>query len=303
MHPKKTYFLAPTRDQAPTGAIALGNLINSPRTPEFPLNDPKSPTTKLLLSTATLIPELDATRSVSTKLSIQRSVFVSFLWGLLGQNPIELGLGISKEDTGTYKIPRLETRTINPSLADVGALFAEPAVQDAIRDSRFTANLYMITGLQIAHGAEYVVSRARARGARVHLVADLTAATGGVPVGVGVGTELTRETKGQSAGKVEGAFVLAYSLREVLYKRKTLTGQRRAKAEGDLYGDGEKKAKVKEAELEFEAELAGLKDEDPELPEHWGLDVENGLDLDGAECQIVRLDADTDDDDDDLDED
>jgi hypothetical protein len=43
---------------------------------------------------------------------------------------------------------------------------------------------------------------------------------------------------------------------------------------------------------EFEAELAGLKGEDPELAEQWDLDVESGLDVDGAECQVVRVDAD-----------
>jgi hypothetical protein len=57
--------------------------------------------------------------------------------------------------------------------------------------------------------------------------------------------------------------------------------------------------------VEFEAELAGLKGEDPELPEHWDLEVEGGLDLDGEECQIVRVDVDDggyDDDDDDDDD-
>ncbi|KAG7285875.1 hypothetical protein NEMBOFW57_008169 [Staphylotrichum longicolle] len=295
MRLKKTYFLAPTRDQPPTGAIALGNLIQSPRTPEFPLNDPNSPTITRLLSTATTTAEADATRSLSSKLSLQPTIFATFLSGLLGtQNPLELTLEFSQEDAATYRIPRLETRTINPSLADVRALFAEPSVQAALRDSRFSANLYLVTGVQVAHGAEYVVARARGRGAEVRVVADGVAgaaAAGGVPVG--------------SAGRVVGPFVFAYCLREVLYKRKAVTGQRRARVEGDLYGDGEKKREVgkKEEGVEFEGELAALKEEDPELPEHWDLDVEEGLDLDGEECQIVRTDVDQDGHDDDDDED
>ncbi|KAK4236096.1 hypothetical protein C8A03DRAFT_17238 [Achaetomium macrosporum] len=307
MHPKKTYFLAPTRDQPPNGAIALGNLIKSPRTPDFPLNDANSPTIKRLRSAAIITPELDATRSLSTKLSLQPSIFTSFLSGLLGD--LELGLDLTKEATAHYKIPRLETHTINPLLADVRALFAEPDVQAALRDSRFTANLYLITGVQIAYGAEYVVARARERGAHVHLAADVTAAMG-VPVGVGVGTEVVASNEGRAAGRVEGPFVFAYSLREVLYRRKMVTGQRRVKVEGDLFADfegGKSKGVVAVVEgdqeegegVKFQAELAGLKEDDPELPEHWDLAVEGGLGLDGAECQIVRVDAGENGDDDD----
>ncbi|KAL2181906.1 uncharacterized protein P884DRAFT_254062 [Thermothelomyces heterothallicus CBS 202.75] len=313
MHPKRTYFLAPTRDQAPTGPIALGNLIRSPREPDFPLNDPNSPTVRRLQSAATVVPEADATRSAHTARSLQPTVFLSFLSGLLGQNPVELSVAYSAAGGAAYRIPRLETRTIHPSAADVAALFAEPAVQAALRDSRFTANLYLVTGLQIAtHGAEYLVSGARARGVRLHFLTDLiTTAAGGVPVGAGVGAEATEATEGRSAGRIEGPFVLAYSLREVLYRRKKVTGQRRPRIEGDLYADGERKVRIKREEEEeegqlesFEAELAGLKDEDPELPEYWDLiDVETGVDLDGAECQIVRVDADKDDGDDDPDED
>jgi len=52
----------------------------------------------------------------------------------------------NKEDGLSYTIPRLSTRTINPSLADIRAIFAEQQVQGAIRDSAFTANLYLIVG-------------------------------------------------------------------------------------------------------------------------------------------------------------
>ncbi|SPQ17718.1 a1942bb3-b0b4-42fa-909b-f55ff22be790 [Thermothielavioides terrestris] len=267
MHPKRTYFLAPSRDQAPTGAIALGNLIKSPRSPEFPLNDPKSPTVTRLQSTATVISETNATRTLSAKFSVQRSVFASFLQGILGgQDPVHLEL--------------------------LAALFAEPSVQAALRDSRFTANLYLVTAVQIAHGADYVVARARRRGTHVHLAADLLGPSAGtVPAGAGVQADVGGAAHVRSAGTVEGPFVFAYSLREVLYRRKTVTEQRRARVKGDLYGIGEKAVRpVETGDAEYVAELAGLKDEDPELPGQWDLDVESGLDMDGSECQIVRVD-------------
>lgn len=140
-------------------------------------------------------------------------------------------------------------------------------------------------------------------------MADLTAVAGGVPVGVGAGVDVVRETRGLARGRVEGAFVLAYCLREVVYRRRTVTGQRRARVEGDLYGErgevGKGVVDWEGEEVEFEVELAGLKGEDPELPEQWDLEVESGLDVDGTECQVVRVDGHEglDDDTDELDED
>lgn len=297
MSPKKTYFLAPSRDQAPTGVISLGNLIKSPRGPEFALNDTNSETVKRLQASAYLTPEIDATREWTNKLTVRPNVFASFLWGLLGEKPVDLGFNLGKDDSITYTIARLETKTINPSLADVRAIFSEKDVQDTIRDSKFTANLYMITAVQIAHGAEYVISKAREHGANLHGAVDLTAATG-VPATVGGGIEGNLATGAKSKGKIEGSFVFAYGLREVLYKRKTVTEQRHTKMEGDLMEHGGKKLKEEEEiVLEYEAELAGLKAEDPELPEYWDMDIDTGLDLDGDECQIVRVDGEDDDDD------
>jgi len=316
MPPKKTYYLAPTRDQPPTasGPIALGNLIKSPRKPEFPLNDPSSPAIAHLLRTrsAAVVTEHNAVRSLSHSRSLRPTVFASFLTGLFGgghlgnTNPVTAGVEFDFTDTSfqTYRINKLETITINPSLEDISALFAEPAVQAALRDSRFTANLYLITGIQVAYGAEYLISRAKERGVTLHVAVDLTALlTGGVPVpvpggvvGVGTGGEAVKETEGTAKGKVDGPFVFAYCVREVLYKRRKVTGQRRGKGAGDLYAvsgeDSLGQEKEKEKEAEFEAELAGVKEEDQDLPGYWDLAVESGLDLDGTECQIVRVDED-----------
>ncbi|KAL2155919.1 hypothetical protein VTH82DRAFT_661 [Thermothelomyces myriococcoides] len=283
MHPKRTYFLAPTRDQSPLGPIALGNLIKSPHEPDIPLNDPNSPTVRRLQSAATVISEVDATRSSAASRSFQPTVFLSFLSDLLGQKPVELSLSYLASRGAEFRIPRLETRTISPTTADVAALFAESAVQAALRNSLFTANLYLVTGVQIAtQGAEYVVSGAKA----------------------------TKAAEVKSTGKIEGAFVLAYSLREVLYRKKRVTGQRRPRIEGNLFADGQRRVRANREEEEeeeeqlelFEAELAGLKEEDPELPEYWDLDVDAGVDLDGQECQIVRVDADMNDSNDALDD-
>ncbi|KAK3903548.1 hypothetical protein C8A05DRAFT_43243 [Staphylotrichum tortipilum] len=293
MGPKKTYFLAPTRDFSPTtGAIRLGNLIQSPRTPDFPLNSPTSPTLTQLLTTATTTPESNALRTLTTYSTLHPSLFTSLLSSLGIPSPLSLTLFLSKSShsTQSYKIPLLETRTIYPTIADLTALFTEPAVQSALRDSRFEANLYIITGVQVASkGTEYTITSKKDKGGGVEV---------GVDVGLLAGTPRSEVAEtgsacGRGGGTVEGGFVLAYSLREVVYKRKRVTGQRRGRKEGDLFGVGGGRRQEKEevGEEEFEAELAGLKEEDGELAEQWSLEAEVGVDLEGEECLIVRVDG------------
>jgi len=293
---KKRYFLTPTRDYSSAGAIALGNLIKSPRSPEFPLNDPHSATLQKLVASALTVSEIDAKRETKTASAVKPSVWTSFLSGI-GPG-IDLGLDRNKEDGLSYTIPRLSTRTINPSLADIRAIFAEQQVQGAIRDSAFTANLYLIVGVQIAHGAEYVSSRVRGSGGVIKLAVDLTPA--GVPLTAGVGLEGMRSKEDEAGGKIVDDFVFAYSLREVLYKRKGVTEQKQPKMEGDLMGRGEgERVLAKEvARRDFEAEFCGLRDEDEELHRRWDWKTEVVDDLDGQECQVIHVEAEEAEDDD-----
>jgi len=97
-------------------------------------------------------------------------------------------------------------------------------VQHAIRDSRFTANLYLVVGVQIAHGAEYFRSRVRGSAVGAHFAADLAAT--GVPMTAGAGGEAGKSREEGAGGKIVDDFVFAYSLREVLYRRKRVTEQR-----------------------------------------------------------------------------
>ena len=88
-------------------------------------------------------------------------------------------------------------------------------------------------------------------------------------------------------------FVFAYSLREVLYKRKGVTEQKQPKMEGDLMGRGEgKRVLAKEvARRDFEAGFCGLRDEDEELHRRWDWKTEVVDDLDGQECQVIHVEA------------
>ncbi|KAK4449811.1 hypothetical protein QBC34DRAFT_404021 [Podospora aff. communis PSN243] len=290
---KKTYFLVPTRDFSPSGAIALGNLIKSPRSPEFPLNDANSATLQKLSASAITISETDAHRETSSASSLKPTIWAYFLSGI-GPG-VEFNLDKTKQENLSYIIPRLSTRVINPSLADIGAIFAERQVQDAIRDSRFATNLYLIVGVQIAHGAEYVRSRKRGSGVGANVSADLAAVE--APVTAGLGAEAAKSREEAAHGKVVDDFVFAYSLREVLYRRKKVTEQRQSRVEGDLMGHelSEKSATSRVVEQKFEAEFVGLKDGE-DLGESWDWPTQAVADVDGTECQVVHVEEESDED-------
>ena len=286
---KKTYFLAPTRDSHPSGPIALGNLIKDPRAPEIALNDLKSDTVRRLVEESIVTSEIDATRELTSGINVKPSVWASFLSGL-GPGG-DLGLDVKHEKGVAFNIAKLTTRTINPSMAAIKAIFQEPEVQDAIKDSRFRANLYIITGIQIAHGAEYLVSKTRERGGHLHGTVDLTPVS--APVSIGAGVEISRSKGQTSGGLIQSDFVFAYSLREILYKRKKAEEQKTV-AKGDLWGHDQPETKAPERQDDDEgvtAELSGLKEDDPDLPEYWDLETGDGLDYDGNVCQYVRVEG------------
>ncbi|KAK3362510.1 hypothetical protein B0T25DRAFT_7862 [Lasiosphaeria hispida] len=86
---RDTDFLAPTRDHPPpppppTGAVRLGNLTKSPRTPEYPLNNLHSPTLQLLLASSHRTHEVNAYRSLSSTPSIHPTIWALFLASVLG---------------------------------------------------------------------------------------------------------------------------------------------------------------------------------------------------------------------------
>ena len=179
-----------------------------------------------------------------------------------------LELNRTKGDSLLYKIPRLSTRIISPTLADIRTIFTEQQVQDAIRNSRFTTNLYLIVSVQIAHSTEYLSSRGRENGSGAHLSVDLAAA--GVPLSLEAGVEATKSRDDKAGGKIVNDFMFAYSLREVLYRRKNVTEQRQPKLEGDFMENRSGwRPYVKEAvEQKFKAEFAGLKDAEEELTQY-----------------------------------
>jgi hypothetical protein len=284
----KTYFLAPTRDTPPNGPITLGSIIKSPRSPELSLNERDSPAVKALKVGETSV--TSASRTLLKSGKGKAGVWAEFIDGV----------GISGKISGNwdngelaqYKFEKLITKTIAPDLVAVSKIFEEASVQKAIKDSRFRANLYMITGIKVARGADVAISKIRARGGNLYFGVDTTALA--LPLKIGPDISATT-TAGQSLTEHHSTdFVFAYRLRELVYKRKVIEEQKEY-PKGDLMGHNEGMGEMGDNEdFPVEAEVSGLDPEDLKA-EDWELEPIAATDDDGEDCVCVAIDGDDDD--------
>jgi hypothetical protein len=148
----------------------------------------------------------------------------------------------------------------------------------------------MITSIQIAYGANVIASTIRERGGFLHFRADLTPT--GAPVNAGATIEASKKA-GQifsSHTSEDTPFVLAYRLREIVYRRAIVREQKEVNS-GDLMGNDARKPEKEEGDdpSNYTADLYSLKDEDPELPEMWEMKPTPAVDEDGSECQVVAV--------------
>lgn len=279
----KTYFLAPTRETLPSGPIFLGGIISSPRSPEISLNNKRSPLLSALeVSTSTVH---DSTRTLSKGTKGKAGVWCEFI--------IDIGVGgdagITWDNTevAEYKFEELVTKTIAPSLHEVRKLFEDDGVQQEIKNSRFGSNLYLITGIKIARGAEVAISKVRSRGGNLHFGVDTTAL--GVPIKVGPDLENERSRGQGLTEKIKHEFVFAYRLRELRYRRKQVEGQKQYD-KGDLMGHGQdsKESDSEDDEEGGEPELTYLENADVK-GDVWELDPSKVMDDDGEEVRVVRF--------------
>ncbi|KAK8084721.1 major facilitator superfamily MFS-1 [Apiospora hydei] len=187
---------------APDGPIALGNIISDPRSPEIAINFSTPATTSALGNLVVHeAVELDQTRTLDNSNNVQPSVWAKFLSGLvpgLGDIGGEAGVRAASGSTSSYSFEKIVTREIFPDLETVRTAFGDEQVQQSIKKRHWQLSVFMITGVQIAYGAEVLLNRARERGVYFQTGVDLTAATGGVaPVSVGAGLD-TSSTSSQS---------------------------------------------------------------------------------------------------------
>ncbi|KAL2067622.1 hypothetical protein VTL71DRAFT_15718 [Oculimacula yallundae] len=299
----KTYFLVPTRDTPPNGPIFLGSIIKSPRSPELSVNGKTSPLLSALDVVVTKV--IDSSRQITHNGKGKTGVWVEFL----------SGMGIGAEVSGnwddieqsTYKFDELITQTIAPSFAEIVAIFNEPDVQQFLKDSRFRDNLYMITGIKIARGADIAVSKIKSKGGNFNFGIDTTPF--GVPIKIGPDVEISKEAGQSYEEKHTDDFVFAYRLREIRYRKKAVEDQREYR-KGDLLGAGPRKKNEEQEvgvgpgvqkgpqetpqdEVVAEAELVGLGKNDVD-GDAWDADTALTVDDDGDEVHCVLLEDDED---------
>ncbi|KAK6855297.1 hypothetical protein PG995_008829 [Apiospora arundinis] len=296
----KVYYLAPTRHVPPDGPIALGSIITDPRSPEMAINSssPSSPASALLqeLKVHETV-ELNQSRTLDDNRAVQPSIWAKFFAGVVP------GLGLDAEasvrtasgSSSSYSFDKIVTREIFPDLETVRTLFTSDAqVQQSIKDRRWQLSLFLITGVQIAYGAEVLLNQARERGVYLQAGVDLTAATGGRRAHLGGRRSLSTS--------YQTPFVFAYRLRQILYRRKKVEKQRDA-TKGDLLGvrDGKDDPRISNDEGGgvYTVQFAGLDEEDEDLPDIFDLDTED-IEVPGGQNVRIAIpqpaDADSDDD-------
>lgn len=281
---KKTYFLAPARHSTPLGTIALGNIIEDPRQPEIAINDPTSATVRRLAAKATCIDETNTFSYLAEGRNAKASVMAKVLEGF-GDIGGGAGLARSNDMSSIYKIEKMTTQTVSPTLQEVKTIFNESSVQSTLRRRLFRSSVYMIISIRVVYGAEAFASTVRAAGGFLHFTADLTAT--GVPVNIGTALEAAKSNGQIMSTQVSNKtpFVLAYRLREIVFKRKEVVGQK--EVEGEMLHAHGHLEQVREDMSKYFADVMSLEEEDLTLPECLGIPTVVGKDTDGSRLQIA----------------
>ncbi|KAL8880049.1 MAG: hypothetical protein Q9198_002463 [Flavoplaca austrocitrina] len=170
-------------------------------------------------------------------------------------------------DVRTYQFDRLETQTFWPTEEYVKSSVGSKAVQDFLKSKKFFHNVYMVTSIKIAHGANISRSAMRYHGVFAQLGVDGTPA--GIPISAGPQGDLEWGRTKTSSLDRESGFVFAFRLREVRYTTKRGLKQNEF-VKGALFGLGESTLDEVRAgedagidlEESQEFELMGLADDD-----------------------------------------
>lgn len=284
----KIYFLVPggATDCPPDGPIALGNIINDPRTPELAINAPLSKIVKGIAVSETC--EFNTSRELKNEISFKPSVWAKFV-NLFHAGDIgtETKAIYSNTDKSIYKFDKVVTKRIAPDDATVKLLFEEPSVQRNITDSSWEQKLFLITGVQVVYGAEITREKGKERSTDIKTGADLTPA--GVPFSVGVALEASR-TPSQSYKTTKSAdypFVFAYRLSQIIYKRKVVE-RRTEYHRGDLLHLDDKWKDGDQSEPDnFIVEFGKLEEESELIANEFDLTISGAVEAADEECLVA----------------
>ncbi|MCJ1360012.1 MAG: hypothetical protein MMC33_010015 [Icmadophila ericetorum] len=159
------------------GPIALGNIIHSPSSPEYPINEAKPLPIK-----AYEVEKSPWQDTITSKQKFNGNVFTQFAQVTgVGTN---VGLHRKQTQMFTYKVQRMITRHFRLSKAYVEESLYEEAVRSYFVDNKCREPAYMITDAMIAKGITVHETSEKSYGGKAGVGIDATA--GEVPVQLGV---------------------------------------------------------------------------------------------------------------------
>jgi hypothetical protein len=204
--PKKTYFRSPNDDYVPGNNIQLGHVWRDPRDPGSFIGSPLPMKDMEINHNYKGSWTIDLGRNSHGKIGV---------WSKVAKLPITIDARTQwdKTEDGAYKVPKMDTYSIEPTPAYVKASVASVAAEIL----KSGDNLYMITGIKIARGGEGVNREAKNFGTDTQVGVDASAA--GAQVEVGEQVSYSRGTHNNQEFFSTGDFVFAYRVREIFYKK------------------------------------------------------------------------------------
>ncbi|GAB7326549.1 hypothetical protein MBLNU13_g10534t2 [Cladosporium sp. NU13] len=251
---KSVWFLPRTRDRPVISAIRLGDIVESPWSPEEALNDEPPPA----INPGLLRRQIEESWSWTKETELSRSggVFATFLQ--------LLGIGGDVEGTRTntnvdlYEVDRMVTEEFLPDKQYLRQCIEDAGVRDTFVGPSRKSKVYMVTGLKIAYGAIKAAEMMKECGVRAKIGVDASAL--GVPVAMGPqGHWSSCVTESLTADKSD--FVFAFKLRRLKFKKGELWGQ--AFDRGAQYGLTQEPNESDSDEEELDVEdfdIEGLED-------------------------------------------
>lgn len=279
-NPRKTYFLAPTRDTPPAAAIQLGHLITDPAWPEENILNPS-----ILPIPSTMGPYTTTKHDVSSSTSISHDtspgIFTEFLQSIAGLG-VDLDGHYKREHESALDMAAMETTYFSPTVEYVREAVQAEEVRAFLRKKHWLVlkrPVYMITGLKIARGAKAATKMLRETGVHAQVSVDLSAVTGGVPISVGPKLGHDRERGEQMNWNAGDDFIFAYRLRKIVLK-KGVEVKSEMLVKGALYNLDEGTETL---------DVGAMEEENLDIEEQ---DEYDGMDDDGVKVKIMVDDGD-----------
>lgn len=226
-------------------AIRLGDIIESPWTPEEALNDEPPPS----IDPTSLRRREETTWSWTKEVEQSRGggVFTSFLQFLGIGGDVEGTL--EKVHKDVYEVDRMVTEEFLPNKQYLEQCIQDEGIQDVFIGPARKSKVYMVTGLKIAYGATKATEIMKERGINAQIGVDATSL--GAPVSFGPKGHWSSKVTESLVGS-KSDFVFGFKLRRLKYKKGVLTDK--AFDRGAQFGmnDGQGSDEDDEDELDVE---------------------------------------------------